>query len=275
MTDERTDTKAYGLPPKMPLWAKLLGATYWAGDGSVQTKIGEIGYRYRTIALKGVFYDDMTDDDRPSLMIGTGLFTWFAPLPLWTRWFFRHGSSELGSLDRPAFGFSTSEDGLHFYWGRRSTTWWWPWGLEHIRTEYLGTDLCWHDDRSHPENTWARQHPHPLHRYEGPVGPEKWSEVHPYRYLLRSGEVQQVEATITRRRAFHGRRWIGPIRFQRMLRAIMPKKVSDSIDVSFSGEVGERAGSWKGGCIGCSYTIKPEESPRSALKRMEAERVFR
>lgn len=264
--------ETYGREPKMPLWAKLLGATYWAGDGSVRTKIGEIGYRYKTVACKAVFYGDMIDDDRPSLMLGFGFFTWFAPLPLWTRRFFRGGDY---GMDRPQYGFSSSEEGLHLHWGKRSKMLWWPWGLEHIRTEYLGTDLNWHDDRSHPENTWSRQHPNPLHRYNGPVGPEKWSEVHPYRYMLQSGEVQEVEATITRRRAFHGRQWFGPVRFRRFLRSIMPKRVFDSIDVQFNGEVGERAGSWKGGCIGCSYDIKPEESPRSALMRMQRERRFR
>lgn len=262
-----SDFETYGREPKMPLWAKLLGATYWAGDGSVRTKIGEIGYRYRTIACKAVSYGE-----RPSLMLGCGLFTWFAPLPLWARRFFRE--PDIGSLDRAAYGFSSSEDGLHFYWGHRSCMLWWPWGLEHIRTEYLGTDLRWHDDRSHPDN-WARKHPNPLYRYDGPVGPEKWSEAHPYRYMLQSGAVQERTATLTRRRAFHGRRWFGPIRLRRIVRSVMPKRLFDSIDVEFSDEVGEDSGSWKGGCIGCSYDIKPEESPRQALMRMQRDRRFR
>lgn len=259
--------QTYGRAPKMPLWARLLGATYWAGDGSVRTKIGEIGYRYRTVACKAVAYGE-----RPSLMLGCGLFTWFMPLPLATRRFFRE--RELG-MERPSYGFSSSDDGLLFHWGQRSVILWWPWGLEHIRTDYLGTDMQWHDQRSHPEDSWSRKHPNPLHRYTGPDGPEKWSEAHPYRYMLSDGSVQEVEATITRRRAYHGRRWFGPIRFRRFLRAMMPKRVFDSIDVDFNGEVGERAGSWKGGCIGCSYDIRPDESPRAALMRMQRDRRFR
>jgi hypothetical protein len=268
----RDKFETYGREPRMPLWAKLLGATYWAGDGSVRTKIGEIGYRYRTVACKAVYYGDSTDEDRPSLMLGFGLFTWFAPMPLWTRRFF--AERELG-MDRASYGFSSADDGLLFYWGQRSAILWWPWVLEHIRTDYLGTDMRWHDDRSHPENDWARKHPNPLHRYVGPIGPEKWSEVHPYRYMLQNGTVQEVQATITRRRAFHGRRWFGPIRLRRFIRSIMPRKVFDNIDVQFSDEVGERAGSWKGGTVGCSYDILPEESPRSALMRMQRDRRFR
>lgn len=266
-----SEPETYGRETQMALWAKLLGARYWHGDSTARTKIGEISTRYRTFALKAVHYGE--EDDRPSLMIGTGLFTWFMPLPLWTHRFF--GTPEMGSMERKAYGFSSSEDGLHLNWGSGSGLMWWPWGLAHIRTEYLGVDMRWHDDRAHPENTWAREHPNPLHRYSGPIGPDKWSETHPYRYLLRSGEVQQVEATITRRRAFHGHRWFGPVRFRRWLRSLMPKRVFDSIDVQFSGEVGERAGSWKGGCIGCSYDIRPEESPRSALMRMQSERRFK
>ncbi|MED5545656.1 MAG: hypothetical protein VYD90_10420 [Pseudomonadota bacterium] len=269
------DVRTHGLPPKMPVWAKLLGARYWHGDGTTRTKIGEISTRNHVIALKAVFYGDMTDSDRPSLMIGVWLFTWFAPLPKWTRWFFRHGPSECWSLDKPQFGFSSSEEGMHLYWGRRSTLMWWPWTREHIRTEYLGTDFEWHDDRAHPEKVWARSHPNPAHRYTGSVGPAPWSETHPYRYLLRNGQVQIVDATITRRRAFYGKRWIGPLRMQIAIRNALPKEMFDNIDIQFSDEVGERAGSWKGGCVGCSFDIRPDESPKAALKRMEAERVFR
>lgn len=47
-----------------------------------------------------------------------------------------------------------------------------------------------------------------------------------------------------------------------------------TIDVDFSEEVGKRKGSWKGGTVGCSYTLLPNESPLDCLKRMEKERKF-
>lgn len=47
-----------------------------------------------------------------------------------------------------------------------------------------------------------------------------------------------------------------------------------TIDVHFSKEVGKRKGSWKGGTIGCSYTLLPNETPLECLKRMEKERKF-
>lgn len=47
-----------------------------------------------------------------------------------------------------------------------------------------------------------------------------------------------------------------------------------TIDVHFSKEVGKRKGSWKGGTVGCSYTLLPNETPLDCLKRMEKERKF-
>ena len=87
-------------------------------------------------------------------------------------------------------------------------------------------------------------------------------ETHPYMYILRSGEVQNRQATIkveTRR----WQRWWLPFR-----------RVSRTIDVRFDDEVGERTGSWKGGCIGCSLEMLPNESPLDTLRRMERERKF-
>lgn len=87
-------------------------------------------------------------------------------------------------------------------------------------------------------------------------------ETHPYAYLLNSGVVQRRTATIKHERRMWTRWWL-PFR-----------RVSNSIDVTFSDEVGERSGSWKGGCIGCSYTMKPGETPLQTLRRMELEREF-
>jgi hypothetical protein len=50
--------------------------------------------------------------------------------------------------------------------------------------------------------------------------------------------------------------------------------VSTTLDVKFDDEVGERSGSWKGGTIGCSYEMLPNETPEQTLRRMEKEREF-
>ena len=50
--------------------------------------------------------------------------------------------------------------------------------------------------------------------------------------------------------------------------------VSRSIDVHFSKEVGSRKGSWKGGVLGCGYSMKKGETALECIKRMEKERTF-
>ena len=46
------------------------------------------------------------------------------------------------------------------------------------------------------------------------------------------------------------------------------------IEIEFAEEVGKRKGSWKGGCLGCSYNLKKGETPEECIKRMEKEREF-
>jgi hypothetical protein len=87
-------------------------------------------------------------------------------------------------------------------------------------------------------------------------------EAHPYRYVLRSGKVQERTATIK----VETRRWTRP-----WIPRVLFKK---TIDVNFDDEVGERSGSWKGGTIGCGYDMLPGELPVDTLRRMERERKF-
>lgn len=253
--------EAYGLAKQMPFWARMLGARWWNGDGSVRTKIGEVSYRFRGLAFEFGAYET------PHLHVGLLFFAVFIPLPLWAMRLFP-GSN---LMERNGYGFtwrfSRELSGIFWRWGRRSGIIAMPWEGEHIRTEYLGVDLLWHDQRIEP-SSWRKL-------ADGEEGPEKWSEVHPYHYMLDNGEVQHVNATITRRRAYHGRLWFGPRKFRAWLRSVAPVRVYDSIDIAFDAEVGARRGSWKGGCVGTSTDLRPEESPRSALLRMQRERRFR
>lgn len=89
---------------------------------------------------------------------------------------------------------------------------------------------------------------------------------YPYTYTLKRGEVQNRTATV------HVERMSWRPKCLRWTRLL--EKSRTSIEVSFSDEVGERSGSWKGGCIGCGYEIKPGETPLETLSRMERERKF-
>lgn len=87
-------------------------------------------------------------------------------------------------------------------------------------------------------------------------------ETHSYIYVLKNGKIQNRMATIKREYRRWKRYWL-PYRLEK-----------HTIDVTFDKEVGERSGSWKGGCIGCGYDMKEGESALDTLRRMEREREF-
>jgi len=93
----------------------------------------------------------------------------------------------------------------------------------------------------------------------------RWKKELPYRYVLKSGKIQNCIATI----GVEEREWRW-----RWLPWLPIGKVTRAIDVTFSAEVGERSGSWKGGCIGCGYEILHDELPEECLRRMERDRKF-
>lgn len=96
---------------------------------------------------------------------------------------------------------------------------------------------------------------------------DKWKdkikyEEFPYTYTLNSGEKQERTATVHQEK-WYWRNWFG---LNTMMR--------HTIEIEFSDEVGERAGSWKGGCVSCSFNMKKGETSEQALRRMEKERKF-
>jgi len=237
-----------------PLWLRLLGGPrsfYASRERSYRMAWGELSLRPCGFAIVVGAYDTA------HLRIAVGLGQAFIRLPFLDKAMVR------GFGDSPSFGVSADATTLHLNWGKRSKVHWWPWTLHHIMTEGLGADGAWF-------------HAHPLRPDLAPGScPPSWSAEYPYHYMLDSGEVQAVTATVTRERATYGALWFGRGPISRALRSIFPKKVFDGIDIKFSDEVGSRRGSWKGGTIGCSYEMRPGETPRHTLNRMQAERRFR
>jgi hypothetical protein len=89
------------------------------------------------------------------------------------------------------------------------------------------------------------------------------TETHKYTYTLKSGKVQEVDATCTVEQRVWHRKWLPFLKLKHKC-----------IDISFSNEVGERSGSWKGGVTGTSYEMLPNETIEQCLRRMEHERKF-
>lgn len=153
------------------------------------------------------------------------------------------------------WGAGVHEDYLHLNWGQASKL---------IRLPFVSWE---HDASAHlvwtNSCTWA---PAGKAGFYSDEEPDDGRMVYqsPYRYTLRNGVTQEVTATYFVEQRTWRRLW-APFLF----------KTRFSIEVKFSGEVGEKAGSWKGGCIGCGYEINwPFESPQACLARMEKERRF-
>lgn len=181
------------------------------------------------------------------------LFGFLIALPFLDRWAYEpHEIMESWGVYLNGVKSQWRFDSVVWCWGDKTKFWHMPWEWKYIRCDVLRSD-----------GTWTKR----VACYEKgePDGRQVWT--FPYRYILRSGEVQEVTATVHIERMEWRRKWT------RWLPLFA--KVRKSIEVEFSGEVGERAGSWKGGCIGCGYAMKPGETAEQTLRRMERERVFR
>ena len=147
--------------------------------------------------------------------------------------------------------------GLHLHWGRHYkilTPFWNNW--HQVAHDVRRADGSWVPFVGSWEERCDR-------RPNGKEPDGRQIEMYPYRYVLQSGEVQDRTAAVYVERRVRALRWVPFIR-----------RASYAISVEFNDEVGERSGSWKGGCTGCGYELRPDETPRECLKRMERERKF-
>ena len=213
----------------------------------------------------------------PFLCIGYGKI--FLDLPI---------HSGIDESDPPEYGF-------YFYGESRSlvfTSFWWCWGMDKkcfhmpwewdwVRTSKLKKDGTWeHETRKNRKDFYNDKWKNIL-----------WKESYPYTYVLSKGKIQNRIATVMvdeREWRCKSLKWFPLIRMK-----------SKSISVEFSyagpferfvliekkgypthkaedetGEVGERTGTYKGGTIGCSYSMLKKETPLETLRRMEKERKF-
>lgn len=192
---------------------------------------GEVAYastQIRGPELNIEFPSDWHEQRRGWFRLGLGVLTVAVSFP-WSK-----VVPDEGQCSGPMYGFKFFEDILWIYYGKDTGR---------RGDPRIAIYMPWH---------WKHQE----HR----VTSEK--EVHPYRYTLRNGTVQERTATIQ-------------AEYRRWTRYWWPRVMEvRAIDVQFSDEVGERTGSWKGGTIGCGYNMLPGESPLDTLRRMEAERKF-
>lgn len=153
-----------------------------------------------------------------------------------------------------SFGFSATKESLQFHWRTACKVFFWPWEWKFVQNEIMDVNrrvilVDRAGDRMSFDVVQAAE--------------AQASSSYPYTYTMRDGTVQHRTALVHVSRTT-------------MKRKCFPfyKKRTTYIDVEFNDEVGERTGSWKGGCVGCSYTLHRDETPLQCLRRMESERVF-
>lgn len=88
-------------------------------------------------------------------------------------------------------------------------------------------------------------------------------EKHDFIYITDSGEIQESLAKCTLEKSEWRRKWVP-----------FYKNIDIDLRVEFSNEIGECAGSWKGGVTGCGFKLKEGESIKNGLKRLAIEKHF-
>lgn len=210
-------------------------------------------------------------DEHFSLHVHLGWPNMYIKLPFLQRWH-RDPDEMMEQWGFSWFCQSMPGDAIHLNWGAKTKIIYMPWAWEWVRTSLLLADGSWaHDTKSRrkedfPNYPLARTEKKPWGTWYKIKDEHAWRETYPYRYVLRSAEVQERQATVTVSEMEWRWRWFTALPFPRMIRR--------TIDISFDHEVGEKSGSWKGGVMGCGYELRPQETPREALKRMEWDKKF-
>lgn len=156
-------------------------------------------------------------EEHYSLHIRLGWPNVFIRLPFLQRWHYDpHEMME-------SWGFTIVDRySIHFNWGRRCKIVHMPWAWEWVRTSHLMEDgATWaHDLRG------FRDKPLGTAGYEGRMAARytelqkipRWKRSYPYRYLLRSGQVQERTATIEVGEMEWRWRWFTALPWPRLVR---------------------------------------------------------
>lgn len=166
--------------------------------------------------------------------------------------------STVDECEYPEFGWYYHSNSLVLCWNMTNKFIHMPWTYEWVRTSRYCKDGTWVTDSKADgrKDFWKEEWKDKL-----------YTETHHYLYTTKYGDVQDdIEATIGVSEMEHRQKWLKwTKRFA---------KIRKSIEIEFSNEIGSERGSWKGGTIGCGYTMLPGETPYITLMRMQKERSF-
>jgi hypothetical protein len=194
------------------------------------------------------------DTYRLKLMIGFWRF--FLALNLWR---VQPLKCEPWSLESKQYGITFFERGVHFHWGKTYVKDL-PWAWQIVRWDLLLPDGSLYNRTRYPQQypvndvTWFKV----LEYKDNPhYNPNVETRQVKLRHVTKNGEVQ--EATI--RLAGQEMEW----RWKWATYLPWPRLVKRTVDCQSDIELGERAGSWKGGLMGWGYEWKKGETLEEAF----------
>jgi len=193
-------------------------------------------------------------DNRPRINLELYFFSLSLIFPFENKW--------TDECDPPKWGISIHNNTLWIYKGGKGN-WsggnkWWTWYIPFVTKDWVRTSLLLKDD------TWEHEYPGKKKDFYE----KEWeSKRKQFEYDYTDSYDGEVIPTMI---YIEEREWRPKWLKWTKLFAI----IDTSINISFSKEVGNKKGSWKGGTLGCSYKILPNEHPLDCLKRMEKERKF-
>ena len=194
--------------------------------------------------------------------------------------------SGIDDCEPPQYGFYFYSEGskmFNSFWlclGKEVKCFHMPWQWDWVRTSVLKKDGTFeHETRNNRKDFYDEK------KWRNII----WTEEYPYVYNLKNGTIQERIATVKveeREWRCRGFKWLpyprmihkdisvdfsygGPI-----AREVIVEKKGFKLKNKYTGEVGERTGGWKGGTLGCGYSMLKGETPLQTLRRMEKERVF-
>jgi hypothetical protein len=231
----------------------------------------------------GLTLELLWHEDHHTLAILPIFGSWYFRLPKW-KWIPTPAPEVQYKSFGMAWGFTWPwargyQGSIYLKWGNAGTVIQMPWAWKHYRTDILQRycssvapiefpvkkfPLCWYRQGGLLLHTLGIS---PLTIGISPLTKGiPWEAKYPYKYVRKSGQVQERVATVR----VEEREW----RCRWLMWSPWPSNIVRSIDVSFNEEVGEGTGSWKGGCVGCGYDMLAGETPEDTLRRMERERKF-
>ena len=238
------------------LLLKLVGYewTYYQNDNTHKMKWGEFSWHSKKwkcgLRLNADGYD------YAQIIFQPLFFSMFIKLP------FQLKKSKEESYKDRSYGFYLyGEDGfdcINFEWNYSRWHWRfpffsWEWESREV-LDFNRNTVYIKSDNKDTEHDWNEEE-----RLKKSV-----SKTYDYTYVRKNGQIQDRKATVFIERWTWGRKWFPFLKMKRT-----------SIDVAFNEEIGERVDTWKGGTVGCSWELKPNETPEQALRRMERERKFK